>query len=83
MSDEIAKLKAQIARINERLDSMSSSFEAEKADTTYHVKEIHKRLIHIWDFLWPLLNKIFPGYADDAQKIAALSGSNSKNRPDK
>jgi hypothetical protein len=86
MNDELKKLKEEVKRLNQRLDDMSNSFNSESADTTYHIKEIHKRLGHIGDFLWPLVHKIFPGYAQDATKIAALSegnGSGSKGPPDK
>jgi hypothetical protein len=79
MSDEIQQLKADIQRLNERLDALFRLIQEESADTTYHIKAIHDRITGaskrnrgLYDLLWPLVHKVFPGFAADAAKIEAI-----------
>jgi hypothetical protein len=71
---ENSRLKKDLSAISSRVDEINNAFCREVANTTLHIKDIHGLFKEIHDYLWPLVHKIFPGWAQDKKAIDEIIG---------
>ena len=65
----IIRLERMNAALQHRLDELDSAFQSEVASTTDHITYLYQRNE---DYLWPLVHKVFPGYARAMEQGTAI-----------
>jgi hypothetical protein len=75
--ERIAQLERKSAELQAQLDDLGGAFKQSLKDTTDRVKSINQCLGDIYDFLWPLVFKVFPSYAVAKQQSDAILKANS------
>lgn len=76
LKDEVAELRIIVADTTRALELLSGSTKDHFATTYQYINDIH-------DYLFPVVHKVFPGFAEDKEKIDDLMGgrrSPSKGR---
>jgi hypothetical protein len=67
--ERIARLEHKTAELQAQLDDLGGAFNKDLEDTTEHFSNIYQRLN---DYVWPLVHKVFPGYAPAMEQSDAI-----------
>ncbi len=74
LENRTARLQAEVSPLKAQIADLCEGFKFQVDSTRDHVIEIH-------DILWPLVKKVFPGFARTTKQIDAIMTQSSPSDP--
>jgi hypothetical protein len=77
---EINRLKQQVDALTKQLVDLRTAFKAEVENNCEHDVSVHEAIVEIYDYLMPVVRKVFPGFAATQKQIRRVIGERASKR---
>lgn len=72
---EIERLNDELVRTQKSLADVWKYFGLESNNTTEHFGKLHEHVRHVWDYLIPVIDKVFPNLRTEQKEAAKFLDS--------